>query len=87
VYDSVYGSVLGSVRGSVQSSVRGSQGSVLGSVQGYTASFFNLPKLAQFRSVTDLWDRGFVPSYDGKTWRLHHGPDAKIVYELNTKEQ
>jgi hypothetical protein len=22
-----------------------------------------------------------VPSYDGKTWRLHTGKNAKIVYE------
>ena len=28
-------------------------------------------------------NRGFVPSYGGKTktWRLHQGKDAKIVYE------
>ena len=29
-----------------------------------------------------LWYGGYVPSYDGTTWRLHAGPKAKIVHEL-----
>jgi len=29
-----------------------------------------------------LWNDGLVPSNDGKTWRLHTGKDAKIIYEL-----
>ena len=28
-----------------------------------------------------LWKRGFVPSFDGTTWRLHSGKEAKIVFE------
>jgi len=34
-----------------------------------------------FHPCIDLWMRGFVPSFDGKVWRLHQGKDAKIVYE------
>ena len=38
-----------------------------------------------YQSCVDLWKRGFVPSYDGKTWRLHSGKDAKIVYQTEVK--
>jgi hypothetical protein len=34
-----------------------------------------------FQPAVDLWKRGFIPSYDGKVWRLHQGKEAKIVYE------
>jgi hypothetical protein len=34
-----------------------------------------------FSSNNKLWDRGLVPSFDGKKWRLHSGPKAKIVWE------
>jgi len=35
-----------------------------------------------FQPCIDLWERGLVPSFDGKTWRLHSGSEAKVVYEL-----
>jgi len=35
-----------------------------------------------FQSISDLWKSGYVTSYDGKTWRLHAGEIAEIVYEL-----
>ena len=38
-----------------------------------------------FQSGIDLWNRGLVPSFDGKTWRLHSGINAKIVYEIESK--
>jgi len=38
-----------------------------------------------FQSCIDLWHIGLVPSFDGKTWRLHAGKGAKIVYELKEK--
>ena len=34
-----------------------------------------------FQSYIDLWNRGFIFSFDGKTYRLHSGKDADIVYE------
>jgi len=33
-----------------------------------------------YQPAIDLWNRGLVPSFDGKIWRLHSGPTAKIVY-------
>lgn len=33
-------------------------------------------------SLLNLWYGGYVPSYDGKVWRLHAGPKAEVVYEL-----
>lgn len=34
-----------------------------------------------FRPGGDLWRRGFVPSYDGTTWRLHAGAEMNVVWE------
>jgi hypothetical protein len=87
VWDSVRDSVGGSVWDSVWDSVGGL---VWASVGGYISSFFNLQKWKYteheegknpFQSCIDLWESGFVPSFDGKTWRLHAGKNAKIVYE------
>ena len=70
---SVRDSVGDSVRDSVWDSVRASAGA-------YTGSFFDLPKWVYvkhdrnhypFQSAVDLWERGIVPSFDGKIWRLH----------------
>ena len=36
-----------------------------------------------FQPWIDLWHRGFVPSFDGTTWRLHSGKKAEIVYKTN----
>jgi len=65
--------------------------SVWASVGAYFSSFFNLSEWKHikheqgknpFQSGIDLWESGFVPSYDGKIWRLHADKDANIVYEL-----
>jgi hypothetical protein len=34
-----------------------------------------------FQSAADLWEMGLIPSFDGKKWRLHGGPNAKILWE------
>jgi hypothetical protein len=39
-----------------------------------------------FQSLVDLWEQGLVPSFDGKVWRLHTGPTAKIMYEYKMAE-
>ena len=86
-----------SVRASVWESVRESVGasvweSVWASMRAYISSYFDLqqwkyidhaPGENPYQPLIDLWNRGFVPSYGGKTktWRLHQGKDAKIVYE------
>ena len=90
---SVRASVWESVRESVGASVWESVwASVRESVGAYISSYFDLqqwkyidhaPGENPYQPLIDLWNRGFVPSYGGKTktWRLHQGKDAKIVYE------
>ena len=64
--------------------------SVWASVWAYISNFFTLKKWRYinhtggenpFQPCIDLWESGFVPSFDGRTWRLHAGQDAEIVYE------
>ena len=81
VWDSVGASVGASVRASVWASV---WDSVWDSVWAYSSSFFDIDYDYDFSSCVKLWESGFVPSYDGKTWRLHSGKNAKIVYEMPT---
>jgi hypothetical protein len=96
VVDSVWDSVRGLVRGLVWDSVGNSvwdlvRASVVDSVWAYVGSLFpNIVKWEYtehdigeypFQSAVDLWYSGFVPSFDGKTWRLHAGKNAKVVYE------
>ena len=97
VRESVWDSVWESAGASVAQSVRESAGasawrSVRESVWAYISSYFDLqqwkyidhaPGENPYQPLIDLWNRGFVPSYGSKTktWRLHQGKDAKIVYE------
>jgi len=92
VWSSVRGSVHDSVLGSAWSSVWSSvHDSVWISVHAYIDSLClggkkgkdiaHKPRSYPFQPAVDLWYRGFVPSFDGKTWRLHSGKDAKIVWE------
>lgn len=34
-----------------------------------------------FMPSASLWNRGLVPSFDGKLWRLHSGPQAEVVWK------
>jgi hypothetical protein len=99
VGDSVWASVGDSVWDSVEDSVWDSVGdSVKASVWAYTGSFFILPRSAwkytenieteeyPFQCLVSLWDQGLVPSFDGKTWRLHGGKDAKILFEISKED-
>ena len=92
VRDSVGDSVGDSVRYSVWDSVWDSVGA---SVWAYISSFFQLDQwkgiehekgVNPFQSGIDLWESGFVPSFDGKVWRLHSGTDAKVVYEISVED-
>ena len=78
VGDSVWDSVGDSVWDSVGASVWDSVGA---SVGAYIGSFFRIDALQKFSSCVELWESGLVPSFDGKTWRLHAGKDAAIVWE------
>jgi hypothetical protein len=82
VMDSVRDSVWASVGASVWDSVRDSVwDSVRDSVGAYISSFFAIQYKFNYTSGVKLWEAGLVPSFDGKTWRLHSGQDAEVVYE------
>lgn len=94
VWDSVMDSVRASVWESVGASVWESAGASVGaSVWAYAGSLFRLPRSAwkntehipgdgyPFQPAVDLWHQGLVPSYDGMTWRLHGGPDGRVLWE------
>jgi hypothetical protein len=90
VWDSVRAlvgaSVWASVRDSVRDSVLDSVGdSVWASVGAYISSFLDIQYKYDFTPAIKLWEAGFVPSLDGKTWQLHSGKSAKIVYILESK--
>jgi hypothetical protein len=87
VRDSVRASVGDSVGDSVWDSVWASvRASVGDSVWAYAGSFVDTEYKIDITSAQKLYDRGFVPSFDGTTWRLHTGKKAKIVYEITAEE-
>jgi hypothetical protein len=91
---SVGDSVMDSVRHSVGASVMDSvMDSVRHSVGAYNGTFFLLKRSAwkytgkincegyPFQPAVTLWELGLVPSFDGRTWRLHGGPDGRVLWE------
>jgi hypothetical protein len=88
---SVTSSVWGLAGNSVQALLENSVGDwarslAAFSVGAYIGSLFNIwDGRYKFQPVVDLWKRGFVPSFDGTTWRLHSGKKAEIVYEMKAK--
>ena len=86
-WDSVRDSVWASVGDSVWASVRASVWDSVGdSVWAYISSFFDVKYGYDFSSNNKLWESGFIPSFDGKAWRLHSGKNAKIVFEITEEE-
>jgi hypothetical protein len=99
VWASVWASVWDSVGASVWASVRNSVGASVGDsvedlIYAYISSLFPGIKkwkyieheegVNPYQSGIDLWRSGYVPSFDGKTWRLH--TKNGVVYE-KAKEQ
>ena len=85
VWDSVGNSVRNSVRNSVDNSVWNSVwnsvgNSVRNSVWAYVSSFIDTKYEYDFTCLLELWERGYVPSFDGEVWRLHKGLKAEIAY-------
>jgi hypothetical protein len=39
-----------------------------------------------FAPCVQLWELGLVSSFDGKTWRLHGGEKAKVLFEITAEE-
>ena len=69
-----WASVWASVRASVRDSVGASVGAYFGSLFPIWDGAY------RFQPAVDLWRAGLTPSFDGKTWRLHAGPNGQIVY-------
>lgn len=51
----------------------------------YLSTFFDIEYKHDFSSGNKLWERGIVPSFDGKIWRLH-GYQGKILKEIAVDE-
>ena len=66
--------------------------SVRASVWAYNGTFFIIPRSEwkytenipgegyPFQPAVTLWELGLVPSFDGRTWRLHGGPDWRVLW-------
>ena len=93
-----WASVMASAWASIEASIEASVGASVGdsvwdvdwdavrvSVWAYISSFFDIDYKFDFSSAVKLWEAGLVPSFDGTTWRLHSGTDAKIIYEWTTE--
>ena len=84
VWDSIWDSVWNPMKRSVMVSAWGSGISMENfgnSVWAYISSFFPKNKFkTDFSSCIKLWKMGLVPSFDGKTCRLHTGKDAHVIY-------
>jgi hypothetical protein len=75
LWDSVWASVGASVWASVAASVG-----------AYISTFFAIEYEYDLSPAIRLWERGIVASFDGKTWRLHSGKDAQVIYQINKEE-
>jgi hypothetical protein len=60
--------------------------SVRASVGAYISTFFAIEYEYDLSPAIRLWERGIVASFDGKTWRLHSGKDAQVIYQINKEE-
>ena len=67
-WSEVRNSVWSSVGSSVWNFIWNSVGDV---IYAYISSFFNINYPYDYSSAIKLWNMGLVPSFDGKTWRLH----------------
>jgi len=81
VRDSVWASVWASVRASVGDSVWAYIGFIFApSVKKWRCAKHE-KSVYPFQPAVDLWMIGLIPSFDGKTWRLHGYEDAKVLWE------
>jgi hypothetical protein len=88
VWESVGESAWKSMRSSVWSNTADS---VWESIWAYASSLFpNITKWKYinhaegenpFQPAINLWKNGLIPSFDGKSWRLHAGENAEVVWE------
>jgi hypothetical protein len=60
--------------------------SVWASARAYSSSFIKIKYERNYSPLITLWNRGIVPSFDGKTWRLHSGPNADVIFKISKEE-
>ena len=89
--DSIWASIGNSIRhliwGSVRQSIKDTIWfNVSDSIWGYFSSFFKLSYHYSYKSCIRLWEKGFVPSFDGEVWRLHAGEKARVVFKISEKK-
>jgi len=84
VWDTVGDTVGASVWDTVGDTVWDTVGAYIGSLFPNTAEWLHVGHesgVYPFQPVVDLWKQGIVPSFDGKSWRLHSGRQAKIIWQ------
>ena len=84
VANSIWNSVANSIWNSIWNSIRNSVWAYIGSLFPNITHWKyvnHTPDVYPFQSAADLWRAGLLPSFDGRTWQLHAGLDAAIVYE------
>ena len=86
VWDSIGSSAWDSVGDSVWDSVWDSVGAYIGSLFHNITDWKYCKLKNPWGSLRKLWLGGYVPSFDGKTWRLHAGLKAKVVFEITAEE-
>ena len=82
VENSIWNSIGNSIRSSI--SIRDSMWAYVGGLFPAITKWRYAESLGPdpWRPLLTLWYGGYVPSFDGKTWRLHAGRNAQIVYEM-----
>jgi len=60
--------------------------SVLNSVIAYSGSFFNVKYSSGVKSLNDLWDMGYVSSFDEDSWRLHTGKNGNVAFKIKQSD-
>ena len=53
----------------------------------YLYSLFCNNKSYAFKSCVELWNLGFIPSFDGTIWRIHCGAKADVLYDFSHNAQ
>ena len=68
-------------------------GHLLNVINAYTASLFpnvhswyGTNRSSPWASLRTLWLSGYLPSFDGHTWRLHRGLNARTVLKITDAE-
>ena len=51
----------------------------------YWSNFDHKEGKYPFQIPVELWKKGFMPSFDGKIWRLHAGTEGKVLWEGQQK--